>query len=134
LSFKKSKTYIETINLINKLEFIKAKNILEAIQDQSLKDFLFYSILGYLNDSLLEHEQAETNYLKSIKLNEEFFDAKFNLAALYYKQKKLPESEIIFLELIKKNENNFNLYYNLGLIQFDKKDYKFSIGYFSNWS
>jgi protein O-GlcNAc transferase len=130
LSFQKSKTYIETINLINKLEFIKAKNILAAIQDQSLKDFLFYSILGYLNDSLLEYEQAETNYLKSIKLNEEFFDAKFNLAALYYKQKKLPESEIIFLELIKKNEHNFNLYYNLGLIQFDKKDYKFSIRYF----
>ena len=98
MSFQKSKTYIETINLINKLEFVKAKNILVAIQDQSLKDFLFYSILGYLNDSLLEYEQAETNYLKSIKLNEEFFDAKFNLAALYYKQKKLSESEIIFLE------------------------------------
>ena len=88
------------MNLINKSEFIQAKSILEATEDQSLKDFLFYSILGYLNDSLLEYEQAETNYLKSIKLNEEFFDAKFNLAALYYKQKKLLESEIILIRTL----------------------------------
>jgi Flp pilus assembly protein TadD len=81
LSFQKSKSYIEIINLINKSEFIQAKSILEATTDQSLKDFLFYSILGYVNDSLLEYEQAEINFLKSIKLNNDFFDAKFSLAA-----------------------------------------------------
>ncbi len=130
MSFQKSKSYIEIINLINKSEFIQAKSILEATTDQSLRDFLFFSILGYVNDSLLEYEQAEINFLKSIKLNNNFFDAKFSLAALYYKQKKLSESEVIFLELIEKNKNNFNLYYNLGLIKFDKKDYQFSIEFF----
>lgn len=132
LTFQKSKYYQETISLINDSEFKKAKIILEDNKNKFLSDCLFFTTLAYINDQLEEYKDSESNYLKALNLDHNFYDAKFNLAALYYKLKNYSKSENLFKELIKLNSRDYLSFYNLGLILFERKDYKGSIIIFKN--
>ena len=87
MTFEKSIYYQEIINLINLSEFKKAKIILEDNKNQFADDYLFFTTLGYIHDHLHEYQDSELNYIKALNLNNHFYDAKFNLAVLYYKLK-----------------------------------------------
>jgi len=127
LSFQHSKYYQQVIDLINKSEFNKAKTILENNKNEYSKDFFFYTTFGYVNDILKEYNESEANYIRALELNNDFYDARFNLAVLYYRLKNYLKSENLFRELIKKNNKDYLSYYNLGLILFEKRDFLNSI-------
>lgn len=122
MSFNQTKTYKELIDLIKINESDKIKNILDNIKEKYQNDAGFFSFLGYFNEYLNNFLDAEKNYLKAIKLEENNFDAKLNLAILYLKLKDLNKSEIFFDQLLKK-ENNYLVLYNFGLLNFEKKNY-----------
>ena len=127
MSFQHSKYYQQVIDLINKSEFNKAKTILENNKNEYSKDFFFYTTFGYVNDILKEYNDSEANYIRALELNNDFYDARFNLAVLYYRLKNYLKSENLFRELIKKNNKDYLSYYNLGLILFEKRDFLNSI-------
>ncbi len=127
MSFQHSKYYQQVIDLINKSEFNKAKTILENNKNEYSKDFFFYTTFGYVNDILKEYNESEANYIRALELNNDFYDARFNLAVLYYRLKNYLKSENLFRELIKKNNKDYLSYYNLGLILFEKRDFLNSI-------
>ena len=88
MSFNQTKTYKELIDLIKINEFDKIKKILDSNKEQYQNDAGFFSFLGYFNEYLNNFLDAEKNYLNAIKLEENNFDAKLNLAILYLKLKK----------------------------------------------
>lgn len=120
MSFNQTKTYKELIDLIKINEFDKIKKILDSNKEQYQNDAGFFSFLGYFNEYLNNFLDAEKNYLNAIKLEENNFDAKLNLAILYLKLKDLNKSEILFDQLLKK-ETNYLVLYNFGLLNFEKK-------------
>ena len=122
MSFNQTKTYKELIDLIKINEFDKIKKILDSNKEQYQNDAGFFSFLGYFNEYLNNFLDAEKNYLNAIKLEENNFDAKLNLAILYLKLKDLNKSEILFDQLLKK-ETNYLVLYNFGLLNFEKKNY-----------
>ena len=77
---------IEIQDLLFKKEFYLLKNKLLNI-DPKKKNYIFYNILGYAYQELGELEKAEDSYIKSLDLNNNFLEAKFNLAVLFYKKK-----------------------------------------------
>lgn len=119
----------EIQDLLFRKEFYLLKNKLLNI-DSKKKNYIFYNILGYTYQELNELEKAEDSYLKSLDLNNNFLEAKFNLAVLFYKKKLLDKAEKIFIDYINQDENNYLCYFNLGIINFEKKDYLKAIDFF----
>ena len=76
----------EIQDLLFRKEFYLLKNKL-LNTDPKKKNYIFYNVLGYAYQELGELEKAEDNYLKSLDLNNNFLEAKFNLAVLFYKKK-----------------------------------------------
>lgn len=130
MSFQNNKIYTEVIDLIKLSKFNEAKNILLSVNENYLKDASFYNLFGFIYDSISEVDNAQKNYLKSLEIDKNFYEAKYNLAILFYKIKKYNLAEELFSELIRVNRGDYNSYYNLGIIKFDQKQYKESIPYF----
>ena len=120
---------IEIQDLLFKKEFYLLKNKLLNI-DPKKKNYIFYNILGYAYQELGELEKAEDSYIKSLDLNNNFLEAKFNLAVLFYKKKLPNKAEKIFIDYINQDENNYLCYFNLGIINFEKKEYPKAIDFF----
>ena len=112
----------EIEDLLFRKEFYLLKNKLLNI-DPTKKNYIFYNILGYAYQELGELKKAEDSYLKSLSLNNNFLEAKFNLAVLFYKKKILNKAEELFIDYIDQDKNNYLCYFNLGVINFEKKDY-----------
>ena len=119
----------EIDDLLSKKEFYLLKNKL-LNSDSKKKDYIFYNILGYTCQELGELEKAEESYLNSIDLNNNFLEAKFNLAVLLYKKKSYDKAEKIFIDYIARDKNNHLCYFNLGIINFEKKEYLKAIEFF----
>ena len=115
------------INLINSSKLIEAKKELVILENECFDDFAFYNLIAQICEKLGEIDEAIKNYIKSLSLNNNFFESKFNLAILYYKSKNLDQSEELFRQLIVTNKKDHNLYYNLGIIQFEKKNFSEAI-------
>lgn len=99
----------------------KAENpevVIEYI-DQAIEtdeNYSLYFAKGTLHDNLGNFDEAVISYSKSIELNPEFFDAIYNLAALYFNQgvkfleeaNKVPAREVEkYDDLIGKSNNEF---------------------------
>lgn len=119
-------------DLINSSKLIEAKKELILLEDECSNDFAFYNIIAQICEKLGEIDEAIKNYIKSLDLNNNFFESKFNLAILYYKLKNLDKSEELFKQLIITNKQNYYLYYNLGIIQFEKKNFSKAIFFLKN--
>jgi predicted O-linked N-acetylglucosamine transferase (SPINDLY family) len=119
----------EIEDLLFRKEFYLLKNKLLNI-DPKKKNYIFYNILGYAYQELGELEKAEVSYLKSLGLNNNFLEAKFNLAVLFYKKKFPNKAEKLFIDYIDQDKNNYLCYFNLGIINFEKKDYLKAIDFF----
>ena len=119
----------EIEDLLFRKEFYLLKNKLLNI-DTKKKNYIFYNILGYAYQELGELEKAEVSYLKSLGLNNNFLEAKFNLAVLFYKKKFPNKAEKLFIDYIDQDKNNYLCYFNLGIINFEKKDYLKAIDFF----
>lgn len=76
---------IEQINYYlttDKIEEAKEKLIL-ATQKEPNNKLLYYN-LGVIYDKLKQYDKAEESYKKAIEIDETYFDAYYNLGALYY--------------------------------------------------
>lgn len=82
---QESSLLVEIINIyINKNQVNEAIKYLETAIAQDPKNATFYFAQGSMYDKLLKPDDAANSYLKAIELKEDFFDAYYNLGALYY--------------------------------------------------
>ena len=130
MHFKENKIFKEIINLIKLSRFDEAKKILLSFEKDFIKDSVFYNLLGFVYDSLLDTSNAKLNYLKSLELDANSYEAKFNLAVLFYKIKNYSKAEELFNNLISIYQKDYNAYYNLGIIKFDNQKYDLAITFF----
>ena len=80
-------------------------------------------------------KEAESEYKKSIKKEENNFKANYNLGNSLYKQSKFEEATKIFEELTSSSPNKkllANTYYNLGNSYYKTKKYKEAIEAYKN--
>lgn len=73
-------------DLISRKDFISAKNKLLSFSEEE-KDCYYFNMLGYVNQELEDFEEAENNYIKSLDLNKNFLEARFNHGCLLVKKK-----------------------------------------------
>jgi protein O-GlcNAc transferase len=129
LSYKNNKNFNKLLDLFKSSEFILAKELILEDDNKYNSDPIFYNLLGYIYDQLGDIVEAERNYLKSIKIDKNYYESKFNLGILYYKSKNLDKSKSIFLELLKEDNQDFKYYFNLGIICCDQLTYEEAIKY-----
>lgn len=120
-------------DLISRKDFIFAKNKLLSFSEEE-KDCYYFNMLGYVNQELEDFEEAEKNYIKSLDLNKNFLEARFNHGCLLVKKKLFLKAEEIFLELIKENSEDYLSHYNLGVINFEQEKYNIALGFFKKAS
>jgi tetratricopeptide (TPR) repeat protein len=68
--------------------------------------------------------KAEKYYKDAIRMDDQFYPAKSNLALLYYSQGNLQNAELLFKDLIENNEEYSEGYYYLGLLYAEQKKYQ----------
>ena len=76
---------VEVINIyLNANKVDDALKYLDIAISQDPKNSSYYFAKGTLYDKLLKPEEATESYLKAIEFKEDYFDAYYNLGALYY--------------------------------------------------
>ena len=76
---------IEELNIyINRGDFELAKTNLEIAAEQDPTNELLWFSLGTISDNLGKAEEAQSAYLKALEVNSEYFDANYNLGAMYF--------------------------------------------------
>jgi protein O-GlcNAc transferase len=127
LLLKDNKDFNYILQLINTSKFEEAKNKLLSLEILCNNDFTFYDLLAQIFDKLNLKEDAINYYEKSLSLNNNFYQSKFNLAVLYYGLKNFTKAEELFFQIIDINNSDFRTYYNLGVIKYEQKKFIESI-------
>jgi tetratricopeptide (TPR) repeat protein len=123
LLLKENKNFNKILQLINSEKYEEAKDELINLENSCNSDFIFYDLLAQICEKLNLQKEAISYYEKSLFINNDFYQSKFNLAILYYKLKNFNKSEELFFQIINTNKNDFNSYYNLGVIKYDQKQF-----------
>jgi len=129
LLLKDNKDFNYILQLIRTSKFEEAKNRLSSLEILCNQDFTFYDLLAQISNKLNLKEEAINYYEKSLLLNNNFYQSKFNLAALYYGLKNYIKAEELFLQVIDLNNSDFRTYYNLGVLKYEQKKFLESIDY-----
>lgn len=78
---------IEELNIyLTNQDFERAKSNLELAAEQDPTNEILWFSLGSVFDNLGNVEEAVTAYLKAIEVKADYFDANYNLGALYFNQ------------------------------------------------
>ena len=78
---------IEELNIyLTSGDFEKAKTNLQIAAEQDPTNEILWFSLGSVFDNLGNTEEAADAYLKAIEVKEDYFDANYNLGALYFNQ------------------------------------------------
>jgi len=76
---------VEVINIyLNANKIDDAMKYLQIAIQKDPKNSSYYFALGTLYDKLQKTDEATNSYLKAIEFKEDYFDAYYNLGALYY--------------------------------------------------
>ncbi|MDO9613069.1 MAG: tetratricopeptide repeat protein, partial [Bacteroidota bacterium] len=76
---------VEVINIyLNSNRVDDALKYLDIAIEQDPKNSSYYFARGTLFDKLQKPEEATTSYLKAIEYKDDYFDAYYNLGAVYY--------------------------------------------------
>ena len=76
---------IEELNIyINRGDFELAKTNLELAAEQDPTNELLWFSLGTISDNLGKADEAQSAYLKALEVNADYFDANYNLGAMYF--------------------------------------------------
>jgi predicted O-linked N-acetylglucosamine transferase (SPINDLY family) len=129
LLLKDNKDFNYILQLINTSKFEEAKSKLLSLEILCKDDFAFYDLLAQIFNNLNLKEDAINYYEKSLLLNNNFYQSKFNLAALYYSLKNFIKAEELFLQIVDINKSDFRAYYNLGVLKFEQKKFIESIDF-----
>ena len=124
---KENKNFNKILQLINSEKYEEAKDELINLENSCNSDFIFYDLLAQICEKLNLQKEAISYYEKSLFINNDFYQSKFNLAILHYKLKNFNKSEELFFQIISTNKNDFNSYYNLGVIKYDQKQFSDAI-------
>ena len=120
---KENKNFNKILQLINSEKYEEAKDELINLENSCNSDFIFYDLLAQICEKLNLQKEAISYYEKSLFINNDFYQSKFNLAILYYKLKNFNKSEELFFQIINTNKNDFYSNYNLGVIKYDQKQF-----------
>lgn len=126
---KDNKDFNYILQLINTSKFEEAKNKLLSLEILCNDDFAFYDLLAQIFNNLNLKEDSINYYEKSLLLNNNFYQSKFNLAALYYSLKNFTKAEELFLQIVDINNSDFRAYYNLGVLKYEQKKFIESIDF-----
>ena len=118
---------------MNRRDFFSLKSKLLSFNEE-FKDHHYFNMLGYANQELGDLEEAEKNYTKSLDLDNNFLEAKFNLGCLLSKKKSYSRAEEIFSQLINKNADDYLSHFNLGIINFENAEYNKALEFFKKAS
>ena len=69
----------------NRKKYEEAKGELINLENSCNSDFIFYDLLAQICEKLNLQKEAISYYEKSLFINNDFYQSKFNLAILYYK-------------------------------------------------
>ncbi|MFY7706496.1 MAG: tetratricopeptide repeat protein [Flavobacteriales bacterium] len=67
-------------------EYAKAEQLLVALTEKDPKNEMFWYVLGITYDKLGKKGDEEKAYQKAIEMKPNYYDARFNLGALYFNQ------------------------------------------------
>ena len=104
---KENKNFKNILQLINSEKYKEAKEELINLENSFNDDFIFYDLLAQICEKLNLQKEAISYYEKSLFINNDFYQSKFNLAILYYKLKNFNKSEELFFQIINTNKNDF---------------------------
>jgi len=77
--------------------------------------------LGVLYTKQGKREEAEQQYLETLRINPNDPEAHYSLGILYTKQGKREEAEQQYLETLRINPNHADAHYNLGILYIDRQ-------------
>jgi tetratricopeptide (TPR) repeat protein len=78
---------IEQLNIfLENEQYDKAKENLRLAAEQDPTNEILYFSLGTVSDNLGQFDEAEEAYKKALEVNPEYFDANYNLGAMFYNQ------------------------------------------------
>ena len=129
MSYKNHKNFIKLLGLFKSSKFLLAKELILKDEDEYKYDPIFYNLLGFIYEKLGDFQKSELNYIKSYTIDKNYYEPKFNLGVLKYKQKHLEIAKNIFLELINDDNQDFRYYFNLAIIFFDQEKYEDALKY-----
>lgn len=124
---KENKNFNKILELINSEKYKEVKDELINLENSCNDDFIFYDLLAQICEKLNLQNEAISYYEKSLFINNNFYQSKYNLAILYYKLKNFNKSQELFFQIINKDKNDFNSYYNLGVIKYDQRQFSDAI-------
>lgn len=85
---------IEELNIyLRSGDYEKAENNLRMAAEQDPENELLFFSMGSVYDNLKRTEDAEKAYLRSLEIKPDYFDANYNLGALYFNQGVLKINE-----------------------------------------
>jgi predicted O-linked N-acetylglucosamine transferase (SPINDLY family) len=123
LLLKDNKDFNYILELIKDSKFEEVKDRLLSLEISCNDDFAFFDLLAQIFEKLNLKQNAINYYEKSLLLNNNFYQSKFNLAALYYGVKNFNKAEELFLQIIDINNSDFKTYYNLGVLKYEQKKF-----------
>jgi protein O-GlcNAc transferase len=119
--------------LLNLFSLEKFKDAENEVKKQILKypnSSVLFNILGAIFAGKNDLDEAIKNYEKSIKINNNYFQAYNNLGIAFHKSKKIDKAIINYQKAIDINKNFAESYNNLGNAFVDLKNPKESLEYF----
>lgn len=129
-SFNEPYYYLIRIYLINN-DLNSAENILKEAERNIYKDENYYFFEGLIWTQKGNFKKAVSSFEKTIEMEPNYFDAKFNLAQSYYKIGKVGEALKHYEDSLKLNPNYAQLYLIIGSIYLnDFEDLKKAKEYF----
>jgi tetratricopeptide (TPR) repeat protein len=72
--------------LLGNQEYVKAEELLVALTQKDGSNEMYWYVLGVTYDKLAKKAEEEKAYLKAIELKPNYYDARFNLGALFFNQ------------------------------------------------
>jgi predicted O-linked N-acetylglucosamine transferase (SPINDLY family) len=115
----KNKNYKDALRELNKILIIDPN----SVEKLNLK--------GVILQALNKPEEARKNWIKSLSINNKYFDAYFNLGNSYMDEKNYKQAEIYYNQAAICQPQNFKIYYQLGFLCMKKNELQKSYNFFN---
>ena len=114
----KNKNYKEALLELNKILIIDPNSVEKL------------NLRGVILQILKKPEEARENWIKSLSINNKYFDAYFNLGNSYMDEKNYNQAEIYYNQAAICQPQNFKIYYQLGFLCMKKNELQKSCDFF----
>ena len=115
----KNKNYKEALLELNKILIIDPNSVEKL------------NLRGVILQVLKKPEEARKDWIKSLSINNKYFDAYFNLGNSYMDEKNYNQAEIYYNQAAICQPQNFKIYYQLGFLCLKKNELQKSCDFFN---